>query len=119
MKFTEKLDVLMAEKGLNRREFSAQSGIPYMTIINFYEKGTDNVKLSTLKKIAVYFGVSLDYIADDTIVDRGNFAQCERSFSPNEIEIVSAYRRASIEDRTIVDMALRKYMAVDCIKRDA
>lgn len=47
---TDKLDFLMKERGINRKEFSRQSGIPYMTIVNFYEKGTENVKLSTLKK---------------------------------------------------------------------
>ena len=54
MILTEKLDLLLSAKGINRREFSSQSGIPYMTIVNFYEKGTENVKLSTLKKIANY-----------------------------------------------------------------
>jgi transcriptional regulator with XRE-family HTH domain len=67
MTLTEKLDSLMKEKGINRRQLSQQSEIPYMTIVNFYEKGTENVKLSTLKKLANYFHVSLDYIADDSI----------------------------------------------------
>lgn len=65
MRLTDKLDQLMIEKKINRMELSKQSGIPYTTIVNFYEKGTDNVKLSTLKKLAKYFGVSLDYLADD------------------------------------------------------
>lgn len=72
MKMTDKLDLLMNERGLNRREFSQQSGIPYMTIVNFYEKGTENVKLSTLKKIAAFFNVSLDYIADDAVAERSS-----------------------------------------------
>ena len=67
MQLTEKIDFLMKEKGINKSELSRQSGIPYMTIINFYEKGTENVKLSTLKKLAKYFNVSLDYLANDEI----------------------------------------------------
>lgn len=65
MKLTDKLDLLMAEKKINKMELSKQSGIPYTTIVNFYEKGTDNVKLSTLRKLSNYFSVSLDYLADD------------------------------------------------------
>jgi DNA-binding Xre family transcriptional regulator len=67
---TDKIDVLMFEKGINKSELSRDSGIPYMTIVNFYEKGTDNVKLSTLKKLANFFNCSLDFIADDDILDR-------------------------------------------------
>jgi len=55
MKLTEKLDLLMSEKGINKRELSKLSGIPYMTIVNFYELGTDNIKLSTLMKLKKYF----------------------------------------------------------------
>lgn len=46
MKLTDKLDALMKQHGLNRRQFSQLSGIPYMTIVSFYEKGTDIVKIS-------------------------------------------------------------------------
>jgi repressor LexA len=41
------------------------SGVPYTTIVNFYEKGTENIKLSTLRKLADFFNVSLDYLVDD------------------------------------------------------
>ncbi len=56
------LEKLMNERGLNKHSFSLQSGIPYKTIDNFWKKGYDNVKLGTLRKIAVFFGVSLDYL---------------------------------------------------------
>ena len=73
MKLTDKLDYLLREKGINKMELSKGSGIPYTTIVNFYEKGTDNVKLSTLKKLANYLKVSLDYIADDDTEERDSF----------------------------------------------
>lgn len=49
---------------------SRESGVPYTTIVNFYEKGTDNIKLSTLRKLADYFNVPIDYLVDDEIEDR-------------------------------------------------
>ena len=48
MSFTDKLDELMAEKGINKSILSKEAGIPYTTIAGFYTKGTDNIKLSTL-----------------------------------------------------------------------
>lgn len=70
MKFTDKLDLLMKERGLNKMALSRESGVPYTTIVNFYEKGTENIKLSTLKKLADYFMVPIDYLVDDNIEDR-------------------------------------------------
>lgn len=67
MLLTEKLNDLMKQKNINRGDLSRESGVPYTTIVNFYEKGTDNVKLSTLKKLADYFKCSLDYLADDEV----------------------------------------------------
>jgi transcriptional regulator with XRE-family HTH domain len=67
MGFLTKLDKLMLEKGINKNQLSKESGVPYTTIDGFYKKGTDNIKLSTLKKLATYFGCSLDYLADDNV----------------------------------------------------
>lgn len=49
MTFTDKLNRLMAERGINRSQLSKLSGVPYTTITSFYDKGTDKIKLSTLK----------------------------------------------------------------------
>jgi transcriptional regulator with XRE-family HTH domain len=70
MSMTEKLDLLMNERGINKSELAQQSGVPYMTIVNFYKVGTENVKRSTLLKLAKFFGVSLDYLADDEVTER-------------------------------------------------
>ncbi len=60
--FLKTLEKLMKERGLNKHTFSLQSGIPYKTIDNFWKKGYNNVKLGTLRKIAAFFGVSLDFL---------------------------------------------------------
>ncbi|MFS1514534.1 helix-turn-helix domain-containing protein [Chengkuizengella sp. SCS-71B] len=67
MKLTDKLDELMKQKGISRMGLSKESGIPYSTLVNFYEKGTDNVKLSTLKKLSDYFKVSLDFLVYENV----------------------------------------------------
>ena len=65
MSFTDKLDELMAKKGINKATLSKEAGIPYTTIAGFYTKGTDNIKLSTLRKLSAYFVCTIDYLADD------------------------------------------------------
>lgn len=66
MKFTEKLDVLMREQGITRGGLADRTGIPYNTIVGFYTKGYSNIKLSNLSRIASYFKVPLDILADDS-----------------------------------------------------
>ena len=58
--FLKNLDKMMSEKGINKSVLAKESGVPYTTIDGFYKKGWDNVKLSTLLKLAAYFGVSVD-----------------------------------------------------------
>lgn len=65
MTMTDKLDLLMQERNLTRASLSREADVPYMTIVNFYEKGTENVKRSTLLKLSRYFGVTVDYLAVD------------------------------------------------------
>lgn len=67
MNFVEKLNKLMEDKKINKSQLSRESGVPYTTIDGFYKKGTENIKLSTLKKLATYFNCSLDYLADDDV----------------------------------------------------
>lgn len=65
MTFTDKLDILMRERGITRGGLSEKTGIPYNTIVGFYAKGYKNIKLSTLMKLSAYFDVSLDVLGND------------------------------------------------------
>lgn len=64
MSFLEKVDLLMSEHGLNKRQLSQASGIPYMTISDWYKKGFENTRISTIKKLAKFFNVTIDYLLD-------------------------------------------------------
>lgn len=70
MTLTEKLDLLLGERGLNKSQLAAQSGVPYTTIASLYEKGAENVKRSTLLALARFFSVTLDFLADDSVTER-------------------------------------------------
>ncbi len=61
MDFLNKLDGLMEEKKLNKSSLSKACGIPYTTIDGWYKKGYEGLKLTTLRKLSDFFGVSLDY----------------------------------------------------------
>lgn len=66
MPFIDRLETLMEKNGINNKsELSKVSGIPYTTIDGFYKKGSDNIKLSTLRKLAECLNCTLDYLVDE------------------------------------------------------
>ena len=98
MSFIEKLDALMKERNINKSQLSKESGIPYTTIDGFYKKGTDNIKLSTLKKLSSYFGCSLDYLVDDDVQAKWSFDDASQYIEDRlnskvnaEIETIAAH----------------------------
>lgn len=104
MTFLDKLDWLMSEHGLNKRSFSLQSGIPYTTVDGFYKKGYENAKVSTLKKIAQYFNVSLDFlIFDEETISPDNI------YTGQEKALVRSWRQADDKTRRKVAIDLEDY----------
>lgn len=69
MDFLNKLDDLMASHGFNKHTLSMACGIPYTTIDAWYKKGYSNAKLSTIQKLADFFGVTIDYLMREEITD--------------------------------------------------
>lgn len=67
MDFLEKLNYLMEIHGLNKNTLSKSCDIPYTTIDNWYKRGYDGLKLTTLKKLSSFFGVSLDFWIQEKI----------------------------------------------------
>lgn len=67
MRLTEKLEFLMKERHLNKRILAHESGIPYTTIVGLFTKGYENAKMSTLKGLANFFGVTLDSLCRDEL----------------------------------------------------
>lgn len=85
MDFLEKLNQLMLEKGLNKSTLSRECGIPYTTIDGWYKKGYQELRLSTLKRLATFFNTSLDYWANDN--------EFNLTLSDHEKKLILMYRR--------------------------
>jgi transcriptional regulator with XRE-family HTH domain len=99
--FTEKLDKLMQERCINRSVLAKESGIPYTTIVEFYKKGSDNVKLSTLRKLSNYFNCSLNYLVDDEI-------ETEANVSSEQFDINTLTKEEKEDIQRYIDFILSK-----------
>lgn len=62
MNIAERLGQLMQSRGMNQRQLSIAANIPYTTLDGICKRNCDNVKLTTLIKLADYFEISLDYL---------------------------------------------------------
>ena len=69
MDFLEKLNYLMDKNKLNKSTLSKACDIPYTTIDGWYKKGYEGLKLTTLRKLANFFGTSLDFWANSEPLD--------------------------------------------------
>lgn len=94
MDFIEKLDNLKKRENLNNGSFSLKCGIPYSTVSSLYSKGYENVKLGTLKKIAAFFDVSIDYLVRDEVTDP-NYGKAD----PNEETFEFLFRSLTEDEK--------------------
>ena len=96
--FLEIFNELLAEKGLTRKAFATQSGIPYPTVI-----GWTNLQrlpdFTALIKIADFFECSIDYLTGR----QSEFGEpIGQRLSPSEEGLLYAFRALSSDDRMTI-----------------
>ena len=103
MNILDKLDLLMHERGLNKRTLSQACGIPYTTIIGLYKKGYEGARMSTVRGLAHFFGVSTDYLITDEITDPhyglSSPAAPVSDLTADETQLIDDYREFNAEGK--------------------
>ena len=95
MNFLENFNFMMGKSGLTKYSLSKASGIPYTTVDGWYKKKCEGPKLNTLRKLAEYFGTSLDFLVDD--------GSAEELLLDDEIHhLAEQYRQLSEENRAVL-----------------
>ena len=104
MAFCEKLRMLIEERDLTQKELAKQLKIPVSTL-GGYVQGTSEPDFQTVKIIASFFHVSIDYLLDYT--GGGNQSSREndllrifRSLSPEQQDLYIEQGRAFIRINT-------------------
>ena len=108
MTFTEKLVYLMNKNGIkNRSQLSKQSGIRYTTIVGFFEKGTENIRRTTLIKLSDFFNCSLEYLVSDEINDENYGKNDNFNIDSHEIRHIQNYRKLDEYGKKAIDALLK------------
>ena len=64
MNFLDRLEALMAQKGVSKAQLAAQSGISKTTVYAWWVSGWEGITLPRLRALCDYFGCSLDYLVN-------------------------------------------------------
>lgn len=106
MDFLQKLDFLMDKYGLNKLTLSQNSGIPYSTVVGWYKKGYEGLKLTTLRKLSDYFNTVLDYWVNEEEIDPNYWKADGFVVNGNEMGHVQKYRLLDPYGKEAVDGVL-------------
>lgn len=118
MNLLEKLDMLMREKGLNKRTLSQSSGVPYTTIVGLYTKGYEGARMSTIKSIAHFFGVSTDYLILDDVTNTAYGLPTSSpdtscpALSPDEQKLIDDYRTLNDQGKEHIRVCMASAQAL-------
>lgn len=106
MDFLQKLDFLMDKYGLNKLTLSQNSGIPYSTVVGWYKKGYEGLKLTTLRKLSDYFNTVLDYWVNEEEIDPNYWKADGFVVNGDEMGHVQKYRLLDPYGKEAVDGVL-------------
>lgn len=91
MSLGDKLRILIEERNLTQKELASQLNIAPSTL-GSYVQNTREPDFSTLKSLAKYFDVSIDYLLDYTL---------DKQHTDKEVEMLRIFRTLTEEQQSI------------------
>ena len=93
MNFLDRLEALMAQKGVSKAQLAAQSGISKTTVYAWWVSGWEGITLPRLRALCDYFGCSLDYLVNgDDKESQQPKAENSTQMTASEQELLRIYR---------------------------
>lgn len=103
MTLIEKIEYLLKENDINKRQLSVQAKIPYNTIRNFWIQGVDKMQLPTFRKLCDYFNVTMDSMAFDDRQIEYKSASGVTNLSRSERNLVDKYHHLNANSQRFID----------------
>ena len=114
----EKIQYLMSSKELNKNNLANELNVPKQNVYNWFNRGCENMALSSFKKLCSFFGVTMDSMAwDDREIEYAGDRNTT-TLSRNEQEILKMYAEISEEGKRIIDRSLKEAYTVSLEKKE-
>ena len=91
--FATRLRELRKSNNVSQQKLSKYLNFGYTAIAN-YESGRNQPSLDTVKKIAQYFDVTVDYL-----IGASDYPRSEKDITDKEAELLKIFRRINDEER--------------------
>lgn len=101
----DRINLLLRQQGKTKVGMAEATKIPLSTITSLFQRKSKNMKLQSVKLIAEYLGVSVDYLIMGYEPEKGSDAQEVNSninFSKMDYEIMRISRGLSYRDKTML-----------------
>lgn len=97
MDFLTNLKVLLKANGMTRSDLARAIDVAPSTINSWYARGSEKVSITILRKIAVYFNVSLEVLINGDTITSIHFTEYE--YTKQELELIKNYGKFLKESR--------------------
>lgn len=97
MDFLTNLEVLLKNNGMSRSDLARAIEVAPSTINSWYARGSEKVSITILRKIAVYFNVSLEVLINGDTITSIHFTEYE--YTKQELELIKNYGKFLKESR--------------------
>lgn len=98
MTLYEKIDFLCDTNKIARKELARQTGISYATLNSMFSRQSTNISLETIRAIANFFNVSLDYLLADEVdesTEKGELINVGGNSTASRTEILKKISKMS------------------------
>ncbi len=99
MNIVEKIKMMMEEKDITRAELAKGADIPYTTIDGIIKRNNESIRFPALKKLAIFFDVSMEYLITDEIEDRNYGKIITSELTLEEHRLISLWRNLPHDER--------------------
>lgn len=98
---------MITNKFKSQSEFARVANIPLTTLRSILEKGIEGASVNNAIKICNALNIDIEYLNPKNNAD----IKFQESFnySNEDINLIESYRKASRDDKAVVDAVLRKY----------
>ena len=99
MNMIEKIQLMMANRGLTKADVAKGSDIPYTTLDGLFKKGFENTRFPTLRKIAHFFDVSMEYLVNDEESDPNYGKVIVNELNRDEHNLIMLWRKLDHDEQ--------------------
>lgn len=100
---TNRIDNFIKMKNISRMEFARLASVPYTTVMNLYNNGSSDARLSTLVKLSKILECSLDDLVDD-------YGTEVLVSSPDLVEVLRGNGEVKLDGRILTEKEKEKFL---------